>query len=80
MQLRTDLQTREEQAAYLAEALAGLFEGAAQPSPIRGGRRAALRRLRAFNVQHYARTRNDVVNRGVSMLSPYIRHGVLTLA
>ena len=80
MQLRTDLQTREEQAAYLAEVLAGLFAGPVQPSPIRGGRRAALRQLRAFRVQHYARTRNDVVNRGVSMLSPYIRHGVLTLA
>lgn len=80
MQLRTDLETREEQAAYLAEALAGLFQGPARPSPIRGGRRAALRQLRAFRVQHYARTRNDVVNRGVSMLSPYIRHGVLTLA
>ncbi|ACL24491.1 FAD-binding domain-containing protein [Chloroflexus aggregans] len=80
MQLRTDLTTRTEQAAYLADALAGLYQGPATPSPIRGGRWAALRRLRAFDVRNYARTRNDVARRTVSQLSPYLRHGVLTLA
>ncbi|WP_298814975.1 FAD-binding domain-containing protein [Chloroflexus sp.] len=81
MQLRTDLTNRAEQAAYLAEALAGLYSGPPTPSPIRGGRRAALRRLRAFDARNYARARNDVApRRNVSALSPYIRHGVLTLA
>jgi deoxyribodipyrimidine photo-lyase len=45
-----------------------------------GGRRAALERLQAFELRTYARTRNHTVRRGVSMLSPYIRHGVLGLA
>lgn len=80
MQLRTDVTTRAEQVAYLAGALDGLYAGPAIPSPIRGGRRAALRRLRAFDARGYARTRNDVAKRGVSALSPYLRHGVLTLA
>ncbi len=80
MHLRTDLTTREAQAAYLADALAGLYSGPPTPSPIRGGRRAALRRLRAFDARQYARARNDVARRSVSMLSPYVRHGVLTLA
>ncbi|MEF3274229.1 MAG: DNA photolyase [Chloroflexus sp.] len=80
MQLRTDLTTRSERAAYLAEALAGLYSDQPTPSPIQGGRRAALRRLRAFDVRNYARARNQVNQRSVSMLSPYIRHGVLPLA
>ncbi|RMD72698.1 MAG: DNA photolyase, partial [Chloroflexi bacterium] len=33
MQLRTDLTTRTEQAAYLADVLAGLYQGSATPSP-----------------------------------------------
>jgi deoxyribodipyrimidine photo-lyase len=80
MQLRTDLSTREERAAHLADALAGLYDGPATPSPIVGGRRAALERLGAFAVGDYARTRNDAVRRGVSALSMYIRHGALGLA
>lgn len=80
MKLRTDLTTRAARVAYLAEALGGLFRGPAEPAPAPGGRRAALARLAAFDPRDYARTRNDVVRRGVSALSPYIRHGVLGLA
>jgi deoxyribodipyrimidine photo-lyase len=80
MHLRTDLSSRAERAAYLADALDGLYSGPATPSPIVGGRREALRRLQAFDVRDYARTRNDVLRRGVSALSMYIRHGVLGLA
>jgi deoxyribodipyrimidine photo-lyase len=80
MRLRTDLTTREERAAHLAAALDGLYAGDPAPSPIVGGRRAALDRLRAFEPRDYARTRNDVLHRGVSALSMYIRHGVLGLA
>jgi deoxyribodipyrimidine photo-lyase len=79
MKLRTDHTTREERAAYLAEALDGLYEGPALPSPIVGGRKAGLAKLKAFAVRDYDRTRNNVHRRGVSALSPYIRHGVLSL-
>jgi len=45
----------------------------------RGGRRAALERLAALEPAGYARTRNHV-DGAVSGLSPWIRHGVLSLA
>jgi deoxyribodipyrimidine photo-lyase len=80
MNLRTDLTDRAERAAHLAEALAGLYHDMPEPAPTRGGRRAALERLAAFDPRTYDRTRNDVVRRGVSTLSMYLRHGVLTLA
>ena len=49
---------------------------------IRGGRTAALEALGAFDVTGYARRRNEVWpldRRGASRLSPYIRHGLITL-
>jgi deoxyribodipyrimidine photo-lyase len=45
----------------------------------RGGRRAALARLAAIDPVAYARTRNHV-DGAVTSLSPWIRHGVLSLA
>jgi deoxyribodipyrimidine photo-lyase len=80
MQLDLTPRTREERVTYLATALDGLYSGPAEPAPTAGGRRAALERLQSFDVQHYASTRNRTVRRGVSALSPYIRHGVLGLA
>ena len=48
-------------------------------SPIRGGRDAADKRLKRIDAPRYAKTRNHL--RGaVTELSPFIRHGVLTLA
>lgn len=47
-----------------------------------GGQRAADAALQAYDVRGYARRRNNVwppENRGSSRLSPYIRHGLLTL-
>lgn len=55
---------------------------AAEPSRITGGQRAADAALAAFDVRGYARRRNNVWppdTRGSSRLSPYIRHGLLTL-
>ena len=78
--LRTDITDRAERAAYLAEALEGLYSGPAEPARTEGGRDAALRRLREFTPRDYDRTRNYVVRRGVSALSAYVRHGVLSLA
>ncbi|MEM9134787.1 MAG: FAD-binding domain-containing protein [Actinomycetota bacterium] len=56
-------------------------EVAASPS-FRGGQAAADAALAAYDVTGYARTRNNVApprRRGASRLSPYIRHGLLTL-
>jgi deoxyribodipyrimidine photolyase len=44
-----------------------------------GGRRAAERRLAAIDPLRYGATRNHL-DGAVTRLSPYIRHGVLTLA
>ena len=50
-------------------------------SPWPGGRAEGLRRLTDFDVSAYARTRNLVgAVSGVSLLGPYIRHGLVTLA
>lgn len=48
-------------------------------SPIRGGRQAAEQRLAAVNPARYGRSRN-FLDGAVTRLSPYIRHGVLSLA
>ncbi len=51
-------------------------------TPHRGGQRAADAALQAYDVRGYARRRNNVWpqdTRGSSRLSPYIRHGLLTL-
>lgn len=48
------------------------------PSPFAGGRQAATLRLEAIQPRRYARTRNHI-DGAVTRLSPYIRHGILTL-
>ena len=48
-------------------------------SGIQGGRRAAKQALERINPPRYAKSRNHL-NGAVTGLSPYIRHGVLTLA
>ena len=48
-------------------------------SPIRGGRRQAESRLQRIQPERYAKGRNNL-DGPVTRLSPYIRHGVLTLA
>jgi len=48
-------------------------------SPIRGGRQAAEQLLQAVNPARYGRSRN-VLDGAVTRLSPYIRHGVFSLA
>ncbi len=76
-QLRGD---RNEAVAYLAEALSGLYDGRPEPSPIVGGRKAGFTRLNVFNVADYQARRNDVgPSAGASGLSPYIRHGCVSL-
>lgn len=52
---------------------------AAETLPLRGGRAAAVATLAAIDPAAYARTRNHVAGT-VTRLSPWIRHGVLSLA
>ena len=52
------------------------------PDRMRGGQQEADAALQSFDVRGYARLRNNVwpiSTRGSSRLSPYIRHGLLTL-
>jgi deoxyribodipyrimidine photo-lyase len=68
--------SREE----LADLLRRLFpEAEGDLSPIRGGRREAERLLAAIDPIRYGVSRNHL-DGAVTRLSPYIRHGVLTLA
>ncbi len=64
----------------LDQRLSQLFPAATGSlSPIRGGRAAAARQLQGLDARRYGRSRNHL-NGAVTGLSPWIRHGVLTLA
>lgn len=68
--------------SWVAAHLDGLFRGEAHASDVVGGQQAADAALAGFDVTGYARRRNEVwpeSRRGASRLSPYIRHGLLTL-
>ncbi len=69
--------------SWVAQHLADVVGDRAGPSPrFRGGQSAADAALAAFDVSGYARSRNEVCpdsRRGASALSPYIRHGLLSL-
>ena len=68
---------------FVADHLANLVSDDVRGSPaFAGGQSAADAALAAYDVSGYARRRNEVhprSARGASMLSPYIRHGLLTL-
>jgi deoxyribodipyrimidine photo-lyase len=61
----------------------GLFSGAIGVSEITGGQTAATQALENLDITGYANMRNQVFpksSRGASVLSPYIRHNILTLS
>jgi deoxyribodipyrimidine photo-lyase len=62
----------------LFERLSGCFLGSPKPHNLPGGRTEALRRLYAYDPASYGRTRNHIEG-SVSQLSPYLRHGMLSL-
>lgn len=68
---------------WVAAHLGDLVTGPLGPSrSFRGGQAAADARVHAFDVTGYARDRNEVwpaSRRGASGLSPYVRHGLVTL-
>jgi deoxyribodipyrimidine photo-lyase len=60
----------------------GLFSGELGVSSIKGGQTAADRALETLDITGYASNRSEVLpksRRGASVLSPYIRHNLLTL-
>jgi deoxyribodipyrimidine photo-lyase len=75
MNMRKDFADRSELLAYLREQFP---MASGELSPFVGGRAAAEERLANFNANRYGATRN-FLNGSVSRLSPYIRHGVITL-
>jgi deoxyribodipyrimidine photo-lyase len=77
-----DLPRRFASREALARSLAQWWPGAPgglPPSPIRGGRAAAEQRLAAIDPLRYGFSRNHLEG-AVTRLSPYLRHGVLSLA
>ena len=62
----------------LFERLSGCFLGGPKPATLPDGRTEALRKLHAYDPSSYSRTRN-YTNGAVSQLSPYLRHGMLSL-
>lgn len=72
-----------DEVGWVHQHLPDLVDGAALPSPaFRGGQGAADAALAAFDVTGYAANRNEVLpqeRRGASRLSPYVRHGLITL-
>lgn len=77
--MRRDFASRDDLARYLRDEFPA--EAARDPatSPWPGGRREAERRLAAMEPRRYAATRNHLAG-AVTRLSPYLRHGILTLA
>jgi deoxyribodipyrimidine photo-lyase len=78
-----DAGDRERTLAWVDTELAGLWSGPlAGSARFRGGAGAAAAALATFDVAGYASRRNEVApvaRRGASGLSPWIRHGLLTL-
>ncbi|MDX2159866.1 MAG: FAD-binding domain-containing protein [bacterium] len=77
--MRRDFADRDDLIAYLKAEFPDAARTDAHVSETRGGRRAALERLAVINPERYAATRNRL-DGAVTRLSPYIRHGVVTLA
>ena len=77
------LPTLGDEEVWVHEYLSDLVDGPVlRSSAIRGGQTAADAALAAFDVTGYAADRNEVYpegRRGASRLSPYIRHGLISL-
>ena len=79
-----DPPAHDEVPAWVMDHLGDLCapQASATAGSLRGGQSAANAALQAYDVAGYARLRNNVWppgTRGASRLSPYIRHGLLTL-
>ena len=77
--MRRDFRDRADLIAYVAEQFPAAAAVDAHVAATRGGRAAALARLAPMDPLRYAQTRNRL-DGAVTGLSPYLRHGVLSLA
>ncbi len=77
--MRRDFSSREELHDYLVGEFPTAAARGSELSPLRGGAQAAERLLAKLEPSRYGFSRNYLDGK-VSRLSPYIRHGVLTLA
>ncbi|MBL8232418.1 MAG: hypothetical protein JNL98_28230 [Bryobacterales bacterium] len=77
--MRRDFVSRDELLAYLRTQFPDAAERGDQISPVRGGVASAESALSKIEPARYGFTRN-YLDGLVSRLSPFIRHGVLTLA
>lgn len=78
----TPLSLHDDPVTILERDFVGLYSGEARLSPIAGGQTAADARLASLDITGYAALRSEVLptsKRGASVLSPYIRHNILTL-
>lgn len=78
MKLRTDFIERNELHDYLHENFPQAAARSPEISEIRGGRQAAEKLLARIDPVKYSKTRN-YLDGAITRLSPYLRHGVLTL-
>jgi deoxyribodipyrimidine photo-lyase len=76
--MNRDFSSREELAKYLAAEFPEAARRSAAISPILGGAPAATAALEAIEPSRYAFSRNYLDGK-VTRLSPYIRHGILSL-
>ena len=76
--MRRDFESREALAVYLAQEFPQAASIDGHISPMRGGRKEAERLLAEIKPDRYSRSRN-YLDGSITRLSPYIRHGVVTL-
>ena len=81
--LQISIQKMEDVLEIIEHDFQGLYSGALGMSSITGGQTAANEALANLDITGYANLRSQVFpksSRGASMLSPYIRHNILTLS
>jgi deoxyribodipyrimidine photo-lyase len=81
--LQISVQNLENLDAIIERDFKGLYSGVLAISSITGGQTAANQALANLNITGYANMRNQVFpksSRGATVLSPYIRHNILTLS
>lgn len=77
-----DVRVTDHPVDVLERDFPGLFSGPVSLSPIAGGQTVADSALATLDIAGYASARSEVLpvsRRGASVLSPYIRHNMLTL-
>ena len=80
--LEIPIQKLEKITEVIERDFQGLYSGALEISSIHGGQTAAHQALANLDISGYANMRSQVFpksSRGASVLSPYIRHNILTL-